>query len=914
VFICGFLLFGLIGNSVEATMSWSRFFRRRYWHEERAREIEAYLEIETAENIARGMPPAEARYAARRKLGNPTQIREEIYRMNTIGFLETLWQDLRYGARLLRLNPGFAAVALLSLALGIGANTAIFQLLNAVRLSSLPVRNPQELASVRIADRNWYSGSYTGRYSDLSYPLWEEIRSRQQAFSGIFAWGTDTFNLAQGGEAQYAEGIWVSGEFFNTLGVPALLGRVITPGDDQRGCGTPGAVISYAFWQRQFGGDPAAVGSRLTLQGHPIEILGVTPADFFGVEIGRRFDVAVPICSEPTLRGEGSRIEKRHNWWLAVMGRLKPGWPIERATAHVNAITPAVLEATVPQVYNPEQVKRYLEFKLEAVAANSGFSSLRESFSSPLWLLLGIAGLVLLIACANLANLMLARASARQREIAVRLALGASRGRLMRQLLCESLLLAAAGSAAGAFLAAALSRSLVSFLSTQGDPLFIDLSPDWRVLAFTAGLAVLTCALFGLAPAMRATNTAPSAAMKATGRGMSASLEGFSLRRTLVVCQVALSCVLLVSALLFVRSLGNLLNLDAGFQQHGILITSFNITALDLPQERRQVVKQQLVDRLRSIPGVQSAAGAQNTPIDGGVRNRNVLIGEENKGIVVVNQVTPGYFQTLGIDLLAGRDLNAYDTLSSPKVVVVSETFVEQILEGANPIGATFRFQARAGEVEPVYEIIGLVRKTKYARLRDDFKPIVFLAELQDDDPAQAGNLLLRSSGSIESLLPAVKDAVGEINPAISLRFQMLKTQIRASLLRESLMATLSGFFGLLAVVLATIGLYGVLSYMVARRRNEIGIRMALGAGRGSVVAMILKEAGALVGIGLAAGIALAVAATRVASGMLFGLEPNDPTTLLMAAGGLAAVAIVASYLPARRAANLDPTVALREE
>ena len=895
-------------------MSWSRFFRRRYWDEERAREIEAYLEIETAENIARGMTPEEARYAARRKLGNPTQIREEIYRMNTIRFLETLWQDLRYGARLLRLNPGFAAVALLSLALGIGANTAIFQLLNSVRLSSLPVRNPQELASVQIADRKWYSGSYTGRYSNLSYPLWEQIREQQQAFSSIFAWGTETFNLAQGGEAQYAEGIWVSGEFFNTLGVPALLGRVITPGDDQRGCGSPGAVISHAFWQRQFGGDTSVVGRRLTLQRHPFEILGVTPADFFGVEVGRRFDVAVPVCSEPTLRGEGSRLEKRHHWWLGVMGRLKPGWSVERATAHINAITPALLEATLPPVYTPDQIKRYFEYKLEAVAGNSGFSSLRASFSTPLWLLLAIAGLVLLIACANLANLMLARASARQREIAVRLALGASRGRLIRQLFCESLLLAAAGSLAGALLAAALSRSLVRFLSTQGDPLYVDLSLDWRVLAFTAGLAVLTCVLFGLTPAVRAANAAPSAAMKATGRGMTAGRERFSLRRTLVVSQVALSCVLLVSALLFVRSLSNLLTLDAGFQQDGILITSFDITPLDLPQERRQVFKQQLVDRLRIIPGVESAAGARFTPIDGSVQNRNVLIGEENKGITVVNQITPGYFGTLGIDLLAGRDFSDHDTLSSPKVAVVSELFAEQVLEGANPIGATFRFQARAGEIEPAYEIVGLVRKTKYSRLRDDFKPIVYLAELQDEEPTQAGNVLLRSSGTLESLLPAVQDAVGEVNRAISLRFQVLKTQIRASLLQESLMATLSGFFGLLAVVLATIGLYGVLSYIVARRRNELGIRMALGAGRGAVVAMILREAGWLVGVGLVAGIALSFAAARAAGGMLFGLEPTDPLTLAIAAAGLAAVALVASYLPARRAANLDPTVALREE
>jgi predicted permease len=895
-------------------MSLSRYFRRHHWDQERAREIEAYLEIETAENIARGMTPEQARQAARRKFGNPTQIREEIYRMNTIGFLETLWKDLRYGARLLRLSPGFAAVALLSLALGIGANTAIFELLNAVRLSSLPVENPQQLASVEILNREWYSGSYTGRYSNLSNPLWEEIRERQQAFSSIFAWGPETFNLAQGGETQPAEGIWVSGEFFNTLGVPALLGRVIAPGDDRLGCGSPGVVISYSFWQRQFGGDTSVVGRRLTLQGHPFEILGVTPEGFFGVEVGRRFDVAVPICSEPTLRGEGSRMDMPHHWWLAVMGRLKPGWPVERANAHINAISPSLLEATIPPAFTPERVKRYLEYKLGAVAAESGFSSLRQSFSAPLWLLLTIAGLVLLIACANLANLMLARASAREREVAVRLALGASRGRLVRQLLSESLLLAVAGAAAGVVVARGLSRFLVSFLSTKGDPLFVDLSLDWRVLAFTAGLAMLTCVLFGLTPALRATNAPPGAAMKASGRGASAGREGFSLRRSLVVSQVALCCVLLVSALLFVRSLGNLLTLDAGFQQDGILITEFDTTSLNLPKERLPVFKQELIERLRAIPGVDAAAGTWLTPISGNASNRDIIVANENKGSTQLNRVMPGYFGTLRIDLLAGRDFTAYDNASASKVAIVDELFAEQMLNGENPIGATFRFNARAGAVEPVYEIVGLINNAKYARLRDELKPTVYVAALQDEDPPPNGTVVLRSSGSLESLIPAVKDAVSAMSPAISIRFQVLKTQIENSLTPERLMATLSGFFGLLAMVLATVGLYGVMSYMVARRKNEIGIRMALGAGRGSVVAMVLREAGWLVGVGLLVGITLALGAAAAIRGMLFGLEPYDPATLAMAAAGLAAVAIVASYLPAKRAANLDPTVALREE
>jgi putative ABC transport system permease protein len=798
--------------------------------------------------------------------------------------------------------------------LGIGANTAIFQLLDSVRLSSLPVKNPQELASVQILDRQWYSGNYTGRYSDLSYPLWEQIRERQQAFSGMFAWGTEEFRLDQGGEVQFAEGIWVSGEFFNVLGVRPLLGRVFTPEDDQRGCGSPGVVISYAFWQRRFGGDSPVVGRKLTLQGHPFEIIGVTPADFFGVEVGHRFDVAVPFCSDPILHAENPKLDKRHYWWLAVMGRLKPGWSIERANAHIAAITPALLEATIPEVYTPDRVKRYLEYKLGAQEAGSGFSSLRENFSAPLWMLLAIAGLVLLIACANLANLMLARASARQHEIAVRLALGASRARLVRQLLSESLLLAAAGAVAGAFLARLLSRFLVDFLSREGNRLFVDLSLDWRVLAFTTGLAMLTCVLFGLTPAVRATSAPLGMVMKAAGRGMTTGRERFGLRRALVVSQVALSCVLLVSALLFIRSLRNLLTLDPGFRQDGILLAFADLTPLRLAKERRETFNQELIDRLKTIPGVESAAANSVTPISDSSWTKNVLVGGERKGTTLLNRVTPGYFNTLDIALLAGRDFDEHDDASSPLVAVVNEMFVEKILDGANPIGATFRLNANAGEEAQAYEIVGLVKNTKYRELRDELQPIAYFPALQDDDPDNGVLVVVRASGSIDAILPAVKDTISKLSPAIPMRFRVFRRQILESLIKERLMATLSGFFGFLAVLLATVGLYGVMSYMVARRRNEIGIRMALGAGRGNVVAMVLSEAGWLVGIGLAAGIALALAAARAASGMLFGLEPNDPATLLMAAGGLAAVAILASYLPARRAANLDPTVALREE
>jgi predicted permease len=895
-------------------MSLSRYFRRRRWDEERAREIEAYLEIETAENIARGMPSEEARHAARRKFGNPTQIREEIYRMNTIGFLETLWQDLRYGARLLRLNPGFTAVALISLALGIGANTAIFQLVNSVRLRTLPVKDPQQLASVEILDRQWGSGNFSGRFSNLTNPLWEQIRDHQQAFSGVFAWGHDEFNLAEGGEVHFAQGIWVSGEFFQVLGVQPLLGRVLTPEDDQRGCASPGAVLSHAFWQRHFGGDPSAVGAKLSLNRHPFEIIGVTRPDFFGVEVGHRFDVAIPLCADPILRSEGPKLDVPHSWWLAAMGRLRHGWTIEQATTHLKTISPAILEATIPPVYTPDRVEKYLEYRLGAVPLGSGFSRLRESLSTPLWILLGITGLVLLIACANIANLMLARASARQREIAVRLALGASRARLIRQLFCESALLAVAGAGAGIFLAGALSRFLVNLVSTPEDPLFVALAMDWRILAFTAGLATLTCVLFGLTPAVRATSTSPGAVMKANSRGQTAGRERFSLRRSLVVSQVALACVLLVGALLFVRSLNNLLTADTGFEQDGILITSIDLSALDLSKERRLTFKRELTERIQAIPGVESAANAAMFPLGGSSWNEDVLIRGESKGDALLNRVATAYFATLEMPLLAGRDFDERDTVSSRPVAIVNELFVEKFLAGADPIGATFQLEPRPGETAPMIEIVGVVGNAKWNNLRDDAEEMAFFPVLQEEAVGNSIQVLLRTATPPEGMLPAVKSTITEVSPAIAMRFRIFKTHIEESLQRERMMALLSGFFGLLATLLATVGLYGVMSYTVARRRNEIGIRMALGADRGNVVAMVLREAGWLVGIGLAAGIAGAVAATRVVSGLLFGLEPNDPATLTVAAAGLAAVAILASYLPARRAANLNPTAALREE
>lgn len=831
--------------------------------------------------------------------------------------MQTFWQDLRYGIRTSRKNSGFTIVAVLTLALGIGANTAIFQLLDAVRLKSLPVKNPQELAEVKIADMRGARGSFNSWNPALTNPIWEQIRDRQEAFTGLFAWSAGYFNLSTGGEVRSAQALWVSGDFFNTLEVKPILGRVFTATDDQPGCGSPGAVISYAFWQREFGGNANVIGKTLTLDYQPVEIIGVTPASFFGLEIGRSFDVAVPLCAEATINGADNRLTAGATWWLTVMGRLKPGWSLEQATAQLQTISPGIFETTLPPKYPSVSVQKYLGFKLEATPAGTGISQLRETYSQPLWLLLAIAGLVLLIACANLANLMLARASSREREIAIRLALGASRVRLIRQLLTESLLLAGMGAALGVFLAQELSAFLVSYISTQGDPLFVALQTDWRVLGFTVGLSVLTCILFGLMPAMRATRIAPVEAMKAGGRGMTTSRERFSLRRALVVLQVALSLVLVVGALLFSRSLGKLLTLDAGLRQDGILVAGLDLTRLNLPVERRLPFKQEMRDRLRAISGVDAAASVNVLPLSGNAWGNVVwLDGTDAKQTTDAsfNRVSAGYFQTLEIPLLAGRDFDSRDSLASPKVAIVSEAFARQLTNGANPVGQRFWKESTPSSPETLYEIVGLVKDTKYQDIRDSFEPLVFLPWAQVADQGQYDQLVLRSNLPMTGLLAAIKRTVGEVSPEIGLNFQVYKTRILDTLLRERLMATLSGFFGVLALVLACIGLYGILAYNVVARTNEIGLRMALGAERRDVVWLVLREALLLTLIGLLIGVPLSVAAGRLISSLLFGLTPSDPFSIGLAALVMIAVASVASYLPARRASRVDPMVALRYE
>jgi putative ABC transport system permease protein len=893
-------------------------FRKERVERELDEELRAYLGAAVIEKMRRGMSREEAQRTARIEMGGTEKVKEQVRAVSWESMVETLWQDLKFGLRLLRFNPAFAAAAILSLALGIGANTAIFQLLDAVRLRTLPVKNPEQMVKINIDHRNGASGSFSSRYPDLTYGQWEHIRAQQQAFSSVFAWGPTLFNISPGGEVHYVQGLWVSGEFFQTLGVEPALGRLLTPADDRSNCNSAGVVISSSFWKHEYAGENSVIGRTLAINRHAFEIIGVTPPDFYGVEVGRYFDVAVPLCAESIVNGEDSQLHRPEAWWLSAMGRLKSGWNIERAAAQLRAISPGIFEATVPPAYNTEQAKHYAGYKLGAFPGNSGSSELRNNFENPLWFLLALAGLVLLIASANLANLMLARASAREREMGMRMAVGASRGRLIRQLLAESFLLAGIGAGLGALLAQSLSQILLASLSKKNDPLFMDLGTDWRVLGFTAALAGLTCILFGLAPAWRATSVAPGVVLKESGRGATGGRSRFGLRRILVVSQIALSLMLLVGALLFARSLNNLATLDAGFRQEGILVTDIDFTTLNLSNERRLAFSEELLSRVRAIPGVDSAAIAAIVPLSGNGENHDLYMGTSGSPngeapVAAFNRVSPGFFQTLQTPVLAGRDFDEHDLMGSPKVAIVNEEFARKLANGKNPVGMSFRI-GRMRTVTSPYEIIGLVKDTKYSELREEVQPIVYTCMTQYDRPDTDAWILIRSNAPLANLLSEVKSTANQAHPDLDITFVPFHKMIQDGLLRDRLMAALSGFFGVLAVVLAAIGLYGVISYMVERRRKEIGIRMVLGAEQNKIIRLVLRETGVLLLIGLVAGIALALATARTAASMLFGLKPTDSVTYILAVVCLSGVAALSSFLPARRAARLDPMEALRNE
>jgi predicted permease len=892
-------------------------FRAGAVERELREEVEYYLDRLTAENVAAGMTPRDARAAALRRFGGVAQRMEESRDARRVSWLVDAGRDLRYAVRVLRRSPGFTAVALTSLALGTGANTAVFQLIEALRLRPLPVERPGELAIVRVPDRVGASGQFSGRYPDLTYAQWEHLRAAQQAFTGMLAWSHTSFDLSARGESRFTEdGLWVSGGFFEVLGLRPALGRLFTGADDVKGCAAPGVVISHRFWTREFARDPSVLRRTIFLNGFTAPIVGVAPEGFHGVEVGRSFDLALPLCAEALIQGEGSKIARRWSWWLGVMGRLKPGWTTESAAEHLRALSPGLYRDTLPPNSSPGVVRSYLDFRLAAERGGSGFSTLRAEYDLPLKLLLALAGIVLLVACANLANLLLARMSARHREVAVRLALGASRARVFRQLLVESLLLAAAGTALGAWLAPLMCSAAVAIMQTQVDPVFIDLALDWRVLAFVVALAAATCVLFGTAPALGAMRVTLDAAMRAGGRADIAPRGRLFVRRALVAAQVALSFVLLVGGLLFARSLVNLLSTEAGFRQQGILELDVDLTRLDLAPGQRIAVRRRILDRVRATPGVERAVSAMIVPL---VTGWSQMVHVEapsliERGISNFSGATPGYFAALDIGLVRGRDFDERDTPSSPRVAIVNERFAERFFGGTDPIGRAILLESDGGAADRRIEIVGVAKNTKYGSLREPFRAIVYLAAAQNEAPGEFDSILIRTPLPLPSMSGAIKTAVESIDPRIAFHFHDFQEQIRYSIRQERLMALLCGFFAVLAALLAAVGVYGVMAYAAARRTSEIGVRLALGADRAAILRMMLRDALAVLLAGLAGGVAAAPLVTRVAGSLLFGLQPTDAPTFAVAIAALALAVCVAGYLPARRASRLDPAAALRAE
>jgi putative ABC transport system permease protein len=826
--------------------------------------------------------------------------------------LDAFWQDLRYALRSLRRSPGFAAAAILSLALGIGANTAIFSLIDALMLQSLPVRHPEELLQVMQGNHS---------YAAFSNPTWEHLRDRQDVFSGIFAYGRWDFDLATGGEARQVNGQYVSGQYFDTLGVRSAIGRTLTATDDKHGC-AGASVLSYAFWQNEYAGSTDILGKAISIDRHPIEIVGVVQRGFNGVEVGGPADVFVPLCAAAVSRGDSSMLDPTYLpiGFLQVMGRLKHGVPQRQATARLKMLAPEIYKATLDDqgvrkdVHNwhVEDRDNYLKGTFDTYPASNGISYLRRQYRQALMILMSIAGMVLLIACANVANLLLARGAAREREIAIRMAVGGGRGRLMRQLLTESLLLSGIGAILGILFAEWSARLLVRFPDAS-----LDLTLDLRVLAFTASVSVLTGLLFGIAPARRGARVQPLMAMKANGRGVIGTSK-LGLGKFLVVAQVAMSLLLVVSAGLLIGTFWKLLFGNAGFERDHVLLVTADLRSANYPMTRWSAVYREMLDRLRLIPGVRSASVSEITPVcHCRIAFELVVDGYTPKSptdaMASFNEVSDRYFQTIGTPILSGRDFNSHDTATSMKVAIISQFMARKYFGARNPLGQHFRTRD-GGTVSGPIEIVGVVKDEKYGSLRDEPSPFVFLPWSQSGVPGVLTAFQLRSMADPTTLIPGVKSAIGGINPDVSITFQTLAAKLDDSTEREGVLAALSGMFGALALLLATVGLYGVTSYNIVRRRGEIGIRMALGAARSRVLRMVLGEVAILIGIGLAIGLGAAFAATRLIASFLYGFQPHNPWIFGLAAILLTMVAGIAGYIPARRASRLDPIGAIREE
>jgi predicted permease len=905
---------------------WGLFTRKRF-EADLDKELRFHFETQVAEKMQSGIPESEARRLARLELGGIEQIKENCRESRGTLWFEYLVQDIRFGFRQLCKSPGFTSIALLSLALGIGANTAIFSLLNAILLRPLPVESPGQLLLFGNGNATGSTGSVPDGPAKLfSYSFFHDFRQKNTAFSGIAAVDSTQFETKAsiaGAAYQTTHVNLVSGSYFSVLGVPAFLGRTIGESDDSADGAGPVAVASYAWFQRQFNGDPSAMGKTIRIQSHDYTLVGVTRPGFFGFTVGQSTDLFIPLSMEKAFSRPGyNHLGENLFQSLYLIGRLRPGVTPAQASAETNLLFKQIIRGYLGSQPPQKHLNDLAHASVELTPGGRGASFLRGAFSVPLKILMGIVALVLLIACGNIANMLLARGVARTREIAVRMALGASRGRVVFQLLIESALLSLTGAIAGVALAWKASVLLFQMATPGPNPVPLNLTPDLPVLAFTIGLTGLTALLFGCLPALRATGFEFTPALKDGRGGSSVSARG-TLARSLIVGQIALSVLLLVFAGLFVHSLIHLTSIDTGFDKHNVLIFSLDSSTANLPHgtpdEIRDVrLQEQIEARVQTIPGVQSDSFAFFTFNEGAWSDEVLFQGvtrtPENGDQAFFNITGNGYFSTMGIPLVEGRTFNAQDMQNSPKVAVINETMAHRFFPNGSAVGHRFGI-GETPDHPGEKEVIGVVKDAKYIGLGEGALMAAYFPCTQN--PGFYGDFAVRYApgANRKEIIARTRRAITEVNSSILVNnVSSLEEQVDSSVATQSLIARLSSFFGIIAVFLACIGIYGLLSYSVARRTSELGIRLALGAQSRILLWLVMRESLLLLVIGLAIGIPIALSSTRILKSLLFELSPLDPVAISASIAAVAVMTIAAAWLPARRATKINPIQALRAE
>ena len=896
-------------------MNWRKYLRRSRRDREMAREIESYLAEETADNVARGMPPVDARLAALRKFGNRTLIREEQFEMNTLAWFDRGWQDLKYGLRQIRLQPGFAFAAVLSLALGIGANTAIFTLVDQILLRAMPVENPRELVQLRV-DGGRFGGNSGDGIHTFPYPTYAYLRDHHNVFRGITGQRVEGVSLTEGDRNEIVTAGLVAGNYFEVMGVKAAFGRTLTPEDDQNLNAHPVAVLQYDFWQTRFDGRANAVGQTIRLNGLPFTIVGVAAPGYEGTDVGFPNRLWVPVSMRPTMTPSTPRLDEPRQAWFYPFARLKPGVTLAQAEAEMKVLyRQRQQEELNHQIFSqfPQLKDRFLRQTFSLEPAASGDSSLRRLLARPLIILEWLVGAVLLIACANVAGLLLARGAARQRELAIRGAIGAGRGRIVSQLLAESLLLAVAGGAAGLLLGAWLTRVLISSLPFDPGNFTLSSAPDGRVLAFTVAVTALTAIVFGLLPAWQNSGVAPALTLRQEAGSIAGGSAQVRLRKIFVALQVGLSVLLLLGAGLFVRTLSNLRQVDLGMKTEQVI--TFGVSPVsNLTEAQKIALYQSVIESLATVRGVEAVGANVQRLFTGGRADGSVTIpgvDEKKEPDSFFNWVTPGYFEALGIPVKVGRAFTWRDWNSGRKIAVVNERLAGEYY-GGSPVGRSI---GRGMRVPADYEIIGVIGDARYHDVRGEVPRQTFF-NLDSQAKFMRGlNVYARTKGDPRPVMAALRAQVRQLDSSLVVyEMRTLDEQLNLRLANERLVSFLSMAFAMLATLLAIVGLHGVLAYVVARRTREIGIRVALGAERASVIGLVAREMLAYVTGGLVVGAAAGYYLARFVESQLFGVKANDPVVFASAIGTLVAAAVAATLIPAWQASRIDPLRALRYE